>query len=89
LAVDPAYELRVKEFKNVEFFVGGDTDRAEDEEFVGKNPNGGRLLPGDKDAQEVMSGALESVTSCIPFGWASGKNSRAWQPRCTLTSNPT
>ena len=48
LAVDPPYELRVREFKNGEFFVGGDTDRAEGEEFVVNNPNGGRLLPGER-----------------------------------------
>ena len=63
LAEDPPYGLRVKEGENGEFFVERDTHRAEGEEFAAKNSNTGRLLPGDKDAQEVMSGLLDSVTS--------------------------
>ena len=63
LAEGPAYGLRVHEGEDGEFFVGGDTDQAEGEEFPVRNPNGGRLLPGGKDAREVMSGVLDSVTS--------------------------
>jgi hypothetical protein len=63
LSEDPTYGLRVHEGENGEFFVEGDTDQAEGEEFPVRNPNGGRLLPGGKNAQEVMSGVLDSVTS--------------------------
>jgi hypothetical protein len=63
LSEDPPYGLRVNEGENEEFFVGGDTDQAEGEEFPVKNPSGGQLLPGGKDAREVMSGVLDSVTS--------------------------
>ena len=63
LAEDPPYGLRVEEVENGEFFVERDTDRAEGEEFAAKNSNTGRLLPGGKDAREVMSGVLDSVTS--------------------------
>ena len=63
LAEDPPYGLRVEEVENGEFFVERDTDRAEGEEFAAKNSSGGRLLPGGKDAREVMSGVLDSVTS--------------------------
>ena len=63
LAEDPPYGLRVKEGENGEFFVERDTHRAEGEEFAAKNSSGGRLLPGVKDAREVMSGVLDSVTS--------------------------
>ena len=63
LAEDPTYGLRVNEGENGEFFVEGDTDHAESEEFPLRSPNGGRLLPGGKDAWEVMSGVLDSVTS--------------------------
>ena len=63
LAEDPTYGLRVNEGENGEFFIEGDTDLAEGEEFSVRSPNGGRLLPGGKDAQEVMSGVLDSVTS--------------------------
>ena len=63
LAEDPPYRLRVEEVENGEFFVERDTDRAEGEEFAAKNSSGGRLLPGGKDAREVMSGVLDSVTS--------------------------
>ena len=63
LSADPTYGLWVHEGENGEFFVGGDTDQAEGEEFPVRNLNGGRLLPGGKGAQEVMSGVLASVTS--------------------------
>jgi hypothetical protein len=63
LSEDPPYGLRVNEGENEEFFVGGDTDQAEGEEFPVKNFSGGQLLPGGKDAREVMSGVLDSVTS--------------------------
>ena len=63
LAEDPPYGLRVEEGENGEFFVERDTHRAEGEEFAAKNSNTGRLLPGGKDAREVMSGVLDSVTS--------------------------
>ena len=63
LAEDPPYGLRVIEGENGEFFIEGDTDQAEGEEFPLKNPNGGRLLPGGKNAHEVVSGVLDSVTS--------------------------
>ena len=63
LAEDPPYGLRVYEGENGEFFIEGDTDLAEGEEFPVRSPNGGRLLPGGKDAQEVVSGVLELVTS--------------------------
>ncbi len=63
LAEDPPYGLRVIEGENGEFFVEGDTDQAEGEEFPVRSINGGRLLPGGKDAQEVVSGVLDSVTS--------------------------
>ena len=63
LAEDPPYGLRVTEGENGEFFIEGDTDLAEGEEFPVRNLNGGRLLPGGNDAQEVMSGVLGSVMS--------------------------
>jgi hypothetical protein len=63
LSEDPTYGLRVYEGENGEFWVEGDTDQAEGEEFPVKNSNGGRLLPGGKGAQEVVSGVLELVTS--------------------------
>ena len=63
MSEDPTYGLRVYEGENGEFWVEGDTDQAEGEEFPVKNSNGGRLLPGGEDAQEVMSGVLELVTS--------------------------
>ena len=63
LAENPPYELRVYEGENGEFFIEGDTDLAEGEEFPVRSPNGGRLLPGGKDAQEVVSSVLDSVTS--------------------------
>lgn len=63
LAEDPPYGLRVEEGENGEFFVEGDTYQAEGEEFAAKNSNTGRLLPGGKDAREVMSAVLDSATS--------------------------
>jgi hypothetical protein len=63
LAEDPPYGLRVYEGENGEFFIEGDTDLAEGEEFPVRSPNGGRLLPGGKDAHEVVSGVLDSVAS--------------------------
>ena len=63
LAEDPPYGLRVEEGENGEFFIEGDTDQTEGEEFAVKNSNTGRLLPGGKDAREVMSAVLDSVTS--------------------------
>jgi hypothetical protein len=63
LAEDPTYGLRVNEGENGEFFVEGDADHAESEEFPLRSPNGGRLLPGGKDAQEVVSAVVDSVAS--------------------------
>ena len=63
LSEDPTYGLRVHEGENGEFFVGGDTDQAEGEEFPVRSINGGRLLPGGKNAHEVVSGVLDSVAS--------------------------
>ena len=63
LAEDPPYGLRVIEGENGEFFIEGDTDHAESEEFPVRSPNGGRILPGGKDAREVVSGVLDSVAS--------------------------
>jgi hypothetical protein len=63
LAENPPYELRVYEGENGEFFIEGDADHAEGEEFPVRNINGGRLLPGGKDAHEVVNSALDSVAS--------------------------
>ena len=63
MAEDPPYGLRVIEGENGEFFIEGDTDQAEGEEFPVRSPSGGRLLPGGKDAQKVVSGVLDSITS--------------------------
>jgi hypothetical protein len=63
LAENPPHGLRVYEGENGEFFIEGDTDLAEGEEFPVRSPNGGRLLSGGKDAQKVVSGVLDSVTS--------------------------
>ena len=63
LAENPPYELRVYEGENGEFFIEGDADHAEGEEFPVRSINGGRLLPGGKDAHEVVNSALDSVAS--------------------------
>ena len=89
MAEDPTYGLRAHEGEIGKFFVEGDTDQAESEEFAVKNPSGGRLLPGGKDAQEVMSGSRRAfgLMSCkrlkryqeCPFGWGPGR--RRFGPR--------
>ena len=63
LAENPPYELRVYEGENGEFFIEGDADHAEGEEFPVRSINGGRLLPGGKNAHEVVSSVLDSVAS--------------------------
>ena len=63
MAEDPPYGLRVTEGENGEFFIEGDTDQSEGEEFPVRSINGGRLLPGGKNAHEVVSSVLDSVAA--------------------------